>query len=105
MAVLTYLRIANIERDNLQGQELRAVIQTAPVNLVLDIASGLDRERSEGRNRGPLHGIPILVKDSIATDDSLGMDTSAGNFALSKLKLSISSVLTPGDRILRSISM
>lgn len=35
--------------------------------------------------RGPLHGIPILVKDNIATDRELGMDTYAGNFALSKL--------------------
>ena len=35
----------------------------------LDIAAGLDKERASGYSRGPLHGIPILIKDNIATDD------------------------------------
>ena len=45
-----------------------------------DIAAGLDRERAEGRVRGPLHGVPILVKDNIASGDR--MMTSAGSLAL-----------------------
>ena len=46
----------------------------------LKIASQLDVERSAGRVRGPLHGIPFLVKDHIATKDK--METSGGSWAL-----------------------
>jgi amidase len=49
-----------------------------------DIASELDRERASGATRGPLHGIPILVKDNIATGDA--MMTSAGSLALDGVK-------------------
>ncbi|EPS29808.1 hypothetical protein PDE_04758 [Penicillium oxalicum 114-2] len=61
---------------------LHAVIQQAPRDLVLSRAMALDKERQEGKLRGPLHGIPILVKDNIATHPSLGMDTTAGSLAL-----------------------
>ena len=44
------------------------------------IADTMDRERAEGRLRGPLHGVPILVKDNLNTGDN--MMTSAGSFAL-----------------------
>jgi amidase len=44
------------------------------------IAKSLDDERSTGRVRGPLHGIPILVKDNIDTADR--MQTAAGSLAL-----------------------
>ncbi len=44
------------------------------------IADALDRERAKGRVRGPLHGVPILVKDNLNTGDS--MMTSAGSLAL-----------------------
>jgi amidase len=44
------------------------------------IAEGLDRERAAGKSRGPLHGIPILVKDNIDTADT--MLTTAGSLAL-----------------------
>ncbi|WVQ85405.1 hypothetical protein IAT38_007570 [Cryptococcus sp. DSM 104549] len=72
----------NIERDNIAGLGLRAVIESAPRDSVLAIAQTLDSERSEGNIRGPLHGIPILVKDNIATDSELGMGTSGGSLAL-----------------------
>jgi len=57
---------------------LHSVIETNP-NAV-SIAQHLDNERRHGHVRGPLHGIPILVKDNIATDDN--METTAGSLAL-----------------------
>src|SRR5882757_1897289 len=57
---------------------LNSVIETNP-NAV-SIAQHLDNERRRGMIRGPLHGIPILVKDNIATDDN--MQTTAGSLAL-----------------------
>jgi amidase len=57
---------------------LHSVIETNP-NAV-SIAQHLDNERRHGHVRGPLHGIPVLVKDNIATDDN--METTAGSLAL-----------------------
>jgi amidase len=57
---------------------LHAVIETNP-NAV-SIAQHLDNERRRGHVRGPLHGIPVLVKDNIATHDN--METTAGSLAL-----------------------
>ena len=68
-------RIAAIDR---QGPTLRSVLETNPD--ALRIARGLDDERAGGRVRGPLHGIPILIKDNIGTADR--MTTTAGSFAL-----------------------
>ncbi|ETW77517.1 hypothetical protein HETIRDRAFT_10776, partial [Heterobasidion irregulare TC 32-1] len=71
---------ARIEEVNLQGPVLRAVIETNPSALAQ--AAALDRERRATGARGPLHGIPILLKDNIATQASDGMNTTAGSFAL-----------------------
>ena len=60
------------------GPALRSVIEINPD--ALSIADTLDRERKAGRMRGPLHGIPILVKDNINTADR--MTTTAGSYAL-----------------------
>jgi amidase len=57
---------------------LHAVIETN--SNAVAIAAGLDNERRAGHVRGPLHGIPLLVKDNIATDDN--MQTTAGSLAL-----------------------
>src|SRR5256714_898283 len=57
---------------------LHAVIETNPNATA--IAVGLDNERKRGHVRGPLHGIPLLVKDNIATLDN--MQTTAGSLAL-----------------------
>ena len=57
---------------------LHAVIETNPDALA--IAAELDTERESGHLRGPLHGIPVLVKDNLATDDN--MQTTAGSLAL-----------------------
>ena len=61
-----------------RGPALRSVLETNPD--ALDIADRLDRERREGRLRGPLHGIPVLLKDNIDTADR--MTTTAGSLAL-----------------------
>lgn len=60
------------------GPALRSVLETNPDALA--IADRLDRERREGRLRGPLHGIPVLLKDNIDTADR--MTTTAGSLAL-----------------------
>ncbi len=57
---------------------LHAVIETNPD--ALEIAARRDDERRRGQLRGPLHGIPVLVKDNIATFDK--MQTTAGSLAL-----------------------
>src|SRR5437588_12113477 len=62
---------------------LHAVIETNP-NAVA-IAVSLDNERKSGHLRGPLHGIPILVKDNVATLDN--MQTTAGSLALFNSKV------------------
>ncbi len=68
-------RIAAIDKA---GPRLNAVIETNPDALA--IAAEMDRERAAGKVRGPLHGIPVLLKDNIATADK--MSTSAGSLAL-----------------------
>lgn len=75
---ITERYLERIDSLNLQGPELRAVIEINPD--ALTIADALDAERAGGTSRGPMHGIPILLKDNIATDDR--METTAGSFAL-----------------------
>lgn len=57
---------------------LRAVLETNPD--ALTIAAELDAMRARGTVLGPLHGVPILIKDNIATDDK--MNNTAGSYAL-----------------------
>jgi amidase len=56
---------------------LQAVLALAPESL--EVAARLDAERSTGRVRGPLHGVPLLVKDNI---EAVGLPGSAGSLAL-----------------------
>ncbi|KAF7958928.1 hypothetical protein EAE96_002454 [Botrytis aclada] len=58
------------------------MISTAPKEILLDIAKSLDDERVAGHIRGPLHDIPVTMKDNTCTDVSLGMDTTCGSCAL-----------------------
>ena len=68
-------RIAAIDR---QGPRLNSIIELSPD--ALEIAAKLDEELSSGTTRGPLHGIPILVKDNINTGDR--MQTTSGSLAM-----------------------
>ncbi|MEP6719047.1 MAG: amidase [bacterium] len=68
-------RINDIDRG---GPKINSVIELNPEALA--IAETLDQERKQGRLRGPLHGIPILIKDNIDTADR--MMTTAGSLAL-----------------------
>jgi amidase len=75
---LTEKYLARIDALNTRGPELRAVIEVNPEALA--IADALDAERRGKGSRGPLHGIPILIKDNIGTADR--MTTTAGSLAL-----------------------
>lgn len=74
--------LEQIERHNKNGIELNAIISIAPRSNLEKRARKLDAERAQGQIRGPLHGIPIVIKDNIMTDSSLGMDTTCGSYAL-----------------------
>lgn len=69
-----------IDQHNRRGRQLRALISVAPRHELVRIARRLDDERSRGKRRGPLHGIPIVLKDNIMTEAGLGMDTTVGEF-------------------------
>ncbi|KAI0423691.1 putative glutamyl-tRNA amidotransferase subunit A [Xylaria sp. FL1042] len=61
---------------------LKAVLSTSSEESVLRIARGVDHEQFSGKTRGPLHGIPIILKDNIATNSELRMETTVGTYAL-----------------------
>ena len=70
--------LARIEALDRKGPALRSVLEVNPDALA--IAESLDAERREKGPRGPLHGVPILVKDNVGTADR--MSTAAGSLAL-----------------------
>ena len=72
----TYLQ--RIDELDKKGPALRAVLETNPDALAQ--ATALDAERKAKGPRGPLHGIPVLVKDNVATKDR--MQSTAGSLAL-----------------------
>jgi amidase len=75
---ITEAYLARIEAIDRSGPELRSIIETNPE--ALTIADTLDAERKAGKVRGPLHGIPVAIKDNIDTHDK--MTTTAGSLAL-----------------------
>jgi amidase len=74
--VQAYLDRINAIDDN--GPTLNAVIEVNPD--ALSIAAQLDAELKDGKKRGPMHGVPVLLKDNIDTRDQ--MSTTAGSRAL-----------------------
>jgi amidase len=75
---IAQLYLDRIEQIDRQGPALRSVIEINPDALA--IADALDKERAEKGPRGPLHGVPVLIKDNIDTGDR--MSTTAGSLAL-----------------------
>ena len=72
------LYLQRIEAVDKNGPHLNSMIELNPD--ALEIADTLDAERKAGKVRGPLHGIPVLLKDNIDTSDH--MQTTAGSLAL-----------------------
>lgn len=80
---ITELYLKRIDAIDKAGPKLNAVIQVNPD--ALNMADAMDREREKGKIRGPLHGIPVLIKDNIDTGDNMmttaGASALEGNFA------------------------
>ncbi len=75
---LTKMYLKRIKDIDANGPKINSVIEVNPDALV--IAESLDKERKSGKIRGPLHGIPILIKDNINSGDK--MMTTAGSSAM-----------------------
>ncbi len=75
---ITEKYLARIAEIDASGPTLRSVIEVNPD--ALEIADAMDKERAGSKVRGPLHGLPILIKDNIDTADK--MMTTAGSLAL-----------------------
>jgi len=74
---LVDLYLARIDAYDKQGPALNAIVAVNP--RAREAADALDAERASGRVRGPLHGVPVLVKDNYET---IEMPTAAGSIAL-----------------------
>ena len=70
--------LQRIDQIDKHGPTINSIIELNPD--AMQIAAQLDAERKSGKTRGPLHGIPILIKDNIDTHDR--MQTTAGSLAL-----------------------
>ncbi len=79
---VTQAYMNRIEQIDKAGPRLRSIIQVNP--MAIAIAKALDQELKEGKSRGPLHGIPVVLKDNIDTHDK--MNTTAGSRALKNSK-------------------
>jgi amidase len=75
---ITEMYLKRIDDIDKNGPKLNSVIELNPD--ALTIADAMDKERAAGKVRGPLHGIPVLVKDNISTGDK--MHTTAGALAI-----------------------
>jgi len=75
---ITRMYLDRIMKLDKNGPKVNSVIEINPDAVI--IAEQCDKERKEGKVRGPMHGIPVLIKDNINTADK--MTTSAGSLAL-----------------------
>ncbi|KAK3303460.1 amidase signature domain-containing protein [Chaetomium strumarium] len=86
--------LAHLSQIERHEHKLHAFISVAPRELLLAIAADRDEERRRGRARGPLHGIPVVLKDSFITAGSeLGIGTTAGSRALVGARASANSAI------------
>jgi amidase len=76
--LITELYLKRIDKIDKNGPKLNSVIELNKD--ALNMADAMDKERAQGKVRGPLHGIPVLIKDNINTADN--MHTTAGALAL-----------------------
>ena len=74
--------IKRINEIDMNGPNLRSIIQINPD--AIEIAASLDEYIKSGKLKGPLHGIPVVLKDNIDTEDN--MNTTAGSRALANSK-------------------
>ena len=74
--------IKRIHEIDMNGPNLRSIIQINPD--AIEIAASLDEYLKNGKLKGPLHGIPVVLKDNIDTEDN--MNTTAGSRALANSK-------------------
>ncbi|KAM6480862.1 amidase signature enzyme [Trichoderma sp. SZMC 28011] len=74
--------LAQISKHDQQGAKLNAMTSIVPNSILMERSAQLDRERAAGLIRSPFHGIPILIKDAIATRPSLKLATTLGSLAL-----------------------
>jgi amidase len=75
---VTNLYLKRIDALDKNGPKLQSVIEINPDAVA--IAQQMDAERKAGKTRGPLHGVPVLIKDNIDTADK--MQTTAGSLAM-----------------------
>ena len=75
---ITEMYLKRIQEIDKSGPTINSVIEINPDALV--IADALDEERKSGKVRGPMHGIPVLIKDNLNSGDK--MMTTAGSLAL-----------------------
>jgi amidase len=76
--LITELYLKRIDEIDKNGPKINSVIELNKD--ALNMADAMDKEREKGKIRGPLHGIPVLIKDNINTGDN--MHTTAGSLAL-----------------------
>ena len=74
--------LAQIDKHDQRGAKLNAMVSVVAEQALIERSAQLDRERAAGRVRSPFNGIPILVKDAIATGPSFELATTLVSFAL-----------------------
>ncbi|KAJ8132083.1 hypothetical protein O1611_g1542 [Lasiodiplodia mahajangana] len=96
---LVNVYLDQIMKHNHFGMRLNAIIATLDRDSALEAARALDLERRSSGKRGPLHGIPVVIKDSISTP-SVGLPTTCGSYALVGANATKDAVVT--ERLLKA---